>query len=258
MCYNSHMATEEMERFGDHFLGDHCQDTVSLKGFWGLPKGILLGDLVSNYYVDRTLELYRKYRFQALKRFSEERRVKDYLSSFILTGGTQQEPLNTLSEPALFDHNNFPPGTVVRLVGPMEIFQDEDSTELLWREKDKIRGFPGYNYRFISANHISVDYKCLAVVTRAFSGKGNILACSNGKEEVIAKQKAAVLWVDEPLKLGVWEHTGMYGLRFPFSLEERYTERFGKITATEVLEVGQGVSEKVETRIPNLIPTPAI
>lgn len=252
------MAAEEIEMFGDHSLGDQCKDTVSLKGFWGFPKAVLLGDLDLEYHVGRTLELYRRYRFQALSRFSEERRIKDHISSFILTGGTQQEPLTTLSEPSVFDPNNFPPGTVIRLVGHSEIFQDEQGTELLWRKKDKMIRPPAYNFRFISANHISADIRCLAVVARAFSGQGNMLAYFDEKEEIIAKQKAAVLWVDEPKKLGVWEHKGIYGLKFPFSIEEQYWEVFYKITAAEVLEVGKRVSEEVEARTINLVPHPTI
>lgn len=248
------MAMSEVEKFGDHFPGDHCPDTVRLNGFLGFPKAIIL-TLVNNRDIDKTLELYKRYRFQALRRFSEEKRVKNYLSSFILTGGTQQEPLSTLFEPSVFDSNNYPTGTVIRILGLCHFFADQYNIQALWRIKDK--GNQSFsNYRFVDANRMLAQSELLGVVSDSFTGSGNMFAYFGTKEEVIAQQKAAVFWQSGAQKLGEWTHTGYYDLRL--LSRNFYIESFYKFTSIEVLEVGEKAEERVEAKLSYLSSVPTV
>lgn len=241
----------ETEQFGEHYLSDHCSTTYNMGGVLGVIR-VGWVQYANNFKVLESASLYRRYGLQALKRFHEEERVRDYLTGFILSGGTQQEPLSTLHEPSVLDPNNYSPGTILRFNILFHTFAPESTIRREWQEKDKSRFFT--DYRFLDSNHLAKVYRPFAIVTRSFDGKENILAFCIEREDLIVDQKFPVRWTFGISRLGEWGHIGVYGFKIPFVPEEFYEENFVRTNTVEVLAVGEKVSEKVDIKVSKLSP----
>lgn len=235
----------EVKRYGEHYLGDHCPTTYSTAGIIGILRAARI-QFGHNFRVDESLALYKRYDTQALRRFSEERRIRDYLTSFILSGGTQEPALNSLYPPSVFDPNNYPLDTIVQFTIMDHTFAPESTILREWQYRNSSKYYT--DYRVVGGDYITRIFKPMAVIVRSFDSKENMLAVCHEKEEYIIRGGVPIRWQVGVSRLGEWVHRGVYGFKLPMVDETFYYESFVQATLVEVLEVGKKVPARVEVK----------
>lgn len=144
---------------------------------------------------------------------------------FILTGGTQSDPLATFYTPAVFELSKYNPGTVVRL-----------HHEYYFRSalKSYVSGYFNEEYR--------KSQESLGIVLADGKRKTKRLLVLRDSEAEIMASRPARLWLEDEIALGEWIHRPFKeGIVFPGHWSTEVFHNFGQI---EILTMGKASREK--------------
>lgn len=232
----------EVIKFGDHWVGDCCPYTYNAGTLPGLLRAV--GRVLSTRVgLDQTVPLYKKYGLFGFKRSSLERSALELVKQFILSGGTQQEPLSTLLPPSIIHPNNYPLDTVMRFTIPIHEFDPEAVTMAEWRRKNRDKVYN--SHQVLAEGHISKIARNLGVVVKAANGQELALVLFWAKEEyLVADEVRSTSFITDSFRLGDWGHVGLYGLRIPLINELYFQDTFFQFSKMEILKVGERVTEK--------------
>lgn len=179
--------------FGDHDTKDKCRITTVTFDFGNNWRTITISpDEVRKYSWKLPYILLRENRKETA--LAEAARQK--LVDCILKGGTQNEPLSVFGHSSVFDPNQYPRDSVVRIAGNSYL-----SSILAHSEEDENwsyeKGYP-FNY--------------LGVITTGIQSDSNngIAIFAGDEEEIVSGQLVYRGIVEALLKVGEWNHVRRY------------------------------------------------